>query len=146
MTTEALPVVREPSIDVHIHLAGTGCAESGCWVGPRFRNRLSFRLLRVLYGVTEYRMAHNADQYWAEMVHHLVKNSPIDYGVVLGFDGVFHSEAGHMIAHESQLIIPPKWVFAVCKRYSNLLPGPSVNPFREDALDVLDECIAGARS
>lgn len=131
-----------PRFDVHVHLAGTGCQESGCWISPTFRSRYTFRLLRLLYGISRERMAISADQDWAAMVAELVGASGLDYAVVLGFDGVYH-ENGELDWERSQMIIPPKWIFQVCRRYPQLLPGPSINPFRRDALERLEECIEG---
>jgi predicted TIM-barrel fold metal-dependent hydrolase len=39
------------------------------------------------------------------------------------------------------MVIPHGWVFRVCRAHPELLPGPSVNPLRRDALDRLEECI-----
>jgi predicted TIM-barrel fold metal-dependent hydrolase len=41
------------------------------------------------------------------------------------------------------MVIPLTWVFEVCRRHPELLPGPSVNPHRRDALERLEECIEG---
>src|SRR5690606_37639414 len=44
----------------------------------------------------------------------------------------------------SQLVVPPSWVFEACRRHRGLLlPGPSINPNRRDALERLEECIEG---
>lgn len=40
------------------------------------------------------------------------------------------------------MVVPHDWVFEVCRRHPELLPGPSVHPARPDALEVLDDCIA----
>jgi predicted TIM-barrel fold metal-dependent hydrolase len=39
------------------------------------------------------------------------------------------------------MVVPHGWVFEVCRRHPELLPGPSVNPHRRDAMERLDECI-----
>jgi predicted TIM-barrel fold metal-dependent hydrolase len=98
-------------------------------------------MLRLLYGITEEKMHRDVDAVWVSLIHKLLVASPVDYGVVLGFDGVFDPQQGTLIAEDSQLIVPHQWVFKVCRDYPNLLPGPSINPFRGDALTILDECI-----
>jgi predicted TIM-barrel fold metal-dependent hydrolase len=74
------------------------------------------------------------------MVSRLVEQSEIDYAVVLGFDGVYGHD-GRIDLARSQMIVPLEWVFASCRRYFNLLPAPSINPYRRGALDILEQAI-----
>ena len=132
-------MISLPTIDVHMHLAGTGCQCSGCWIHPNTLNRFSIRGLRLYHKITKHELSTNFDQLWVEKTSQMVTTSQIDYGVVLGFDLAY--ENGKKDDKHSQLLIPPEWVFSMAHKYSNLLPGPSINPFREDALDRLDYCI-----
>jgi uncharacterized protein len=133
---------RAPRLDVHVHLAGAGAGGSGCWISPAFRKRSTFRLLRLWYGITDEQMERSADSDWAEMVARDVRASELDCAVALGFDGVY-DEQGALDRGRSQMIIPPSWVFEVCRRHPELLPGPSVNPFRADAMERIEECVDG---
>lgn len=128
-------------IDVHMHLAGTGCCNSGCWVSPEFKQRFTFRAIRLLQRISEHQMNTTIDADWAERIAGVVRNSPVDRGVVLGFDGVYGTHNGHFDEHNSQLVVPPAWVFQMCREHPELLPGPSINPYRKDALDLLEYCI-----
>lgn len=130
-------------IDVHTHLAGVGTQGSGCWISPRFRTRLSFRLLRLVHRISGEQLRRSADQDWAAMLAAHVRASELDAAVALGFDGVYDRRTGALDRERSQMIVPPAWVFEACRRHPELLPGPSVNPFRADALERLDECIRG---
>lgn len=132
----------EPRIDVHAHLAGVGTGGSGCWISPAFQRRVTFRLLRRWYGITERQMRTTVDADWAALLAETVRTSELSHAVALGFDGVYDG-AGHLDRKRSQMVVPPRWVFEVCRRHPELLPGPSVNPFRRDAGEVLEECIAG---
>lgn len=133
-----------PKIDVHAHLAGVGTNDSGCWTSPHFRKRYTFRLLRLKYRITGEQMRTTVDADWAEMLARLVRGSELDHAVALGFDGVY-DPSGELDREKSQMIIPPAWVFRMCREHPELLPGPSINPYRRDALDRLEECIeAGA--
>jgi predicted TIM-barrel fold metal-dependent hydrolase len=131
---------RRPRFDVHVHLAGVGTGDSGCWISPAFRRRPTFLGLRFLYRIGSRQLRESVDQDWAEMVSGLVAASDLDFGVALGFDGVY-DEAGELDRQRSQLVVPQEWVFEVCRRYPNLLPGPSINPYRRDALERLDDAI-----
>lgn len=130
-----------PTIDVHMHLAGTGCCNSGCWISPSFRQRYTFRLLKMIHQISNHQLETTIDQDWVENISKLVKESSIDYGVVLGFDGVYEKKEGNLDTNQSQMIIPAEWVFKVCRQYKNLLPAPSINPYRKDALEILEFCI-----
>ncbi|HET8657207.1 MAG TPA: amidohydrolase family protein [Longimicrobiaceae bacterium] len=130
-------------LDIHVHLAGVGTQGSGCWLSPRFARRPLIRLLRRLSGVTAEQMRSSIDQDWAEGIARRVRESELDRAVVLGFDGVYDAR-GELDRERSQLIVPPSWVFEVCRRHPDaLLPGPSINPFRRDAMERLEECIGG---
>ncbi len=130
-----------PKIDVHLHLTGSGCCDSGCWLAPKFKKRLTFRAIQFLQGMSEELLRTNFDEISVRNISQLVEASEIDYGVVLGFDQVFDHKTGLACSHHTQMYVPPEWVFEACKTYPNLLPGPSINPFAKDALDRLDYCI-----
>lgn len=127
-------------IDIHTHLAGVGTGGSGCWMSDAFKRRYTFRLLRLAHGITGEQMRTSVDQDWAAMLAGRVAESELDYAVALGFDGVYGDD-GELDRERSQMVVPPGWVFEVCERHPELLAGPSVNPFRKDALERLEECI-----
>lgn len=130
-----------PKIDVHMHLTGSGCCDSGCWLAPKFKKRLTFRSIRFLAGMTDELLRQDFDDVWVKETSKLVEASEIDYGVVLGFDKVFNHTSGQACDNHTQMYIPPEWVFKACKEQGNLLPGPSINPFAKNALDKLEYCI-----
>lgn len=132
--------IRPPRVDVHAHLAGVGTGGSGCWTSPRFRRRHTFVLLRAYFGITPQQMRTSVDADWAAMLAATVRASELDHAVALGFDGVYRAD-GSLDRERSQMIVPLDWVFEVCRRHPELLPGPSVHPLRRDALERLDECI-----
>ncbi|HEX7238807.1 MAG TPA: amidohydrolase family protein [Longimicrobiaceae bacterium] len=129
-------------IDVHVHLAGVGTGGSGCWLSPRFVRRYTFRILRRLSGISDAQMRESVDQDWAAAIAERVRGSELDRAVALGFDGVYDA-AGELDPERSQMVVPPSWVLEACRRHPELLPGPSVNPGRRDALERLEECIEG---
>lgn len=131
---------RAPRIDAHVHLVGVGTGGSGCWISPRVLRRPVIRLLRLWRRVTPRQLRESFDQDWAAAIARQVRESTLDHAVVLGFDGVYGA-AGRLDEARSQLIVPPAWVFEVCRRHPELLPAPSLHPLRRDALERLDECI-----
>jgi uncharacterized protein len=135
-----MTAAAKPKIDSHVHLAGVGSAGSGCWMSPAFRRRWTFRLLRLRYGITPRQMRESADADWAAGIAARVRGTELDHAVVLGFDGVYGDD-GRRDDARSQMVVPPEWVFEVCRRHPELLPGPSVNPGRADAMARLEYCI-----
>lgn len=134
---------RDLRLDIHVHLAGVGTGDSGCWISPRFRRRPSFRVLCRWHGITREQMRASVDQDWVEAVAGRIRESELDRAVVLGFDGAY-DERGRLDIARSQMVVPPSWVLEACRRHPDeLLPGPSLNPFRRDADERLDECIEG---
>ena len=125
-------------IDVHTHLAGVGSGGSGCWVSPKFRRSLIFRALGRIHGVRPDSPTGDGD--WAARLAAHVRGSEMDRAVALGFDAVCDASGEPDLAR-SQMVIPAGWVFRVCREHPELLPGPSINPARRDALDRLEECI-----
>lgn len=87
-------------------------------------------------------MRATADADWAARLAATVRASELDRAVALGFDGVYDG-SGRLDERRSQMIVPPSWVFRCCRTYPELLPGPSVNPRRADAMERLEECIEG---
>jgi predicted TIM-barrel fold metal-dependent hydrolase len=126
---------------MHVHLAGVGTGGSGCWISPAFRRRPIFLGLRMLHGIGPRQMA-TIDEDWAAQISRHVEASELDAAVVLGFDGVYDA-AGRLDRTRTQMLIPQEWVFEVCRRHGNLLPGVSINPWRADALDRLEMAIEG---
>jgi predicted TIM-barrel fold metal-dependent hydrolase len=130
-------------IDIHVHLVGVGTAGSGCWMAPRLQRRLVFRYLKWRFGITDEQVRASVDQDWAARIAAAIRESELDRAAVLGFDGAYDS-AGRLDEARSQLVVPPAWVFEACRRHPDaLLPAPSLNPFRRDALERLEECIEG---
>lgn len=129
-----------PTFDMHVHLAGNGASGSGCWLSPAFQERWTFRALRLLNGISGALMEGEVDDAWAAKLSRLVDGSGLDYAVALGFDGVYDAR-GVLDEQLSQMVIPPAWVFEAARRHPNLLPGPSLNPRRRDAMELLERCI-----
>src|SRR5262249_45985940 len=106
-------VNRPLKIDVHIHLAGNGCCNSGIWLSKKCQHRYTYRALRRLQKITKQQEETTIDRDWAERISKIVGESTVDYGVVLGFDGVFSDKNGAWNENLSQMMIPPQWVFKV---------------------------------
>ena len=129
--------------DLHIHLFGTGDQGSGCVLGPRIRRSATFALLVRMLGLSA---GEGFDRGYVRCLLAALDGSGLDLAALLGQDGVYDS-TGRLDAERTHWLVPADHVFATCaERPDVLLPCPSINPDRADAIDELDLCVErGAR-
>jgi len=132
--------MRVPVIDCHVHLAGLGGGGSGCWIAPRLARRLPIRYLLWRHGIPR-RGGPSDDHFAAEIAETVRAARRVDSAVALAFDALY-DEAGHRLDGETLFFVPNDYLLAVCDRHPELLPGVSIHPYREDALDELERCVA----
>lgn len=123
-------------IDIHTHLAGIGDA-SPCYVSERMKKSLVFKLLLKKEGL---KAGQNADQNYVKKLAQYVANSELDYIVLFGMDGVVDDQ-GLINWSRSHLYIPNEYLFEVCAQNPQFLPGVSINPYRGNAVEMLQEAI-----
>jgi len=128
-----------------VHLFGTGDAGSGCRISPALRRSLTFRLLARSLGLP--RRGGTFDEGYEEVLVEAVRRSGLDRAVLLAQDGVYDGE-GRLDTARTPVLVPNDHLFAVAGRHADLLvPCPSINPDRRDAIDELERCAAlGARA
>ena len=134
-------------IDCHVHLAGTGTGNSGCFVNPRMQSALRhpiqfarFSIYKRAAGIDD--MA-RADDDFVERLATLARWGP-KHGrfVVLAFDMVHH-EDGTADAAASEFYVPNDWALTVAARHPDcFLPAASVHPYRKDAVAELERAAA----
>ncbi len=123
-------------IDAHVHLVGLD-RKNGCYVREEISEGLLYYLLTWelgLAGVEREALDHAyRDQLvaWAE-------ESDLDGVGVLAFDGVYN-KWGEYDRKRTNYVVSNDFCFEVCEYSATLLPIASVNPWRKDALDALDE-------
>lgn len=127
------------TVDMHLNLAGSGTGLSGCYISDKFLKRYTIRFLRAMYKISDKQLRESIDQDWARLTNKVVSESPVDYGVVLGFDHIYDPRSGQQRLDRTQMVVPMDWVFRVCEEHRQLLPGPGINPYRPDALERLSE-------
>jgi len=130
-----------PVVDLHIHLAGLGYPETGCFIRPRLKRTLPFLYLRRRHGVPwNGGPAYPDERFAEELAAHIETSTAIDYGVALAFDRVYDN-AGRLVEQDTLLYTPNDHLFRMCDRYPRLLPGVSIHPYRRDALEELERCV-----
>ena len=136
------PAKGKEIIDYHVHIAGLGYGDSGCFVNTLMRENYRFSFYLRALDVTEEDLRNFGDQIVVERLSTNVKRSKtISKAVILALDGVVDTR-GRLDRERTQIYIPNDYAFRQAGHYENLLFAASINPYRIDALSRLKE-VAG---
>ena len=126
-------------IDIHCHTAGIGAGGSGCFVSPALRRSWKYRIYLRAFGVTEKELLEHGDALVLRRIsEELTRSRRVAKAVVLAMDGVV-GEDGALDREKTEIYIPNEFVAAQTRLYPNLLFGASINPYRSDALQRLEQ-------
>jgi predicted TIM-barrel fold metal-dependent hydrolase len=134
----------KPTLDLHVHLFGTGDAGSGCRLSSGIQNGLQFRALTLALNIRG--RAKTLDEgYVAALLEH-IKGSGLTRCAVLSQDAAYDA-AGKPDWNRTSFYVPNDYVLKVAKEHADLMiPCPSINPQRADAIDELERIhAAGAK-
>jgi uncharacterized protein len=124
-------------IDMHLHVAGLGYGDSGCFVGPDLMSSYKKYAYLMAFGVSESELEEHGDEFLVKRVSSLVSESKfVKKAVVLAMDG-FVDEHGVLQSEKTQIYVPNEYISKVTKKYPGLLYGASVHPYRKDAIKRL---------
>jgi Predicted metal-dependent hydrolase of the TIM-barrel fold len=134
-----------PIIDIHCHTAGIGSGNSGCFISPDLRKSWKYRVYLNSFGVQEHELLHHGDKLVLERLSaSLTASGKVDMAVVLAMDGALDSQ-GKLDQSCTEMYIPNDFLAEAVKQHPNLRFGASINPYRRDALELLDKAVeAGA--
>jgi uncharacterized protein len=133
---------KEGIIDIHCHAAGIGAGGSGCFVSPAMQMSWKYQVFLRAFGVTERELETEGDALiMGRLSETLAGSRRVAAAVVLAMDGVIGAD-GELDRTKTELYIPNEFVAAQTKLYPRLLFGASVNPYRKDALERLEEAAA----
>jgi hypothetical protein len=131
-----------PIIDIHCHAAGMGSGGSGCHVTEKLRCNWRFSHYLRAFGVTREELALDGDSLLLQRLsERLAASKRVHKAVVLALDGVV-DQNGQLDLARTEVYIPNDYLAAEIRRYPNLLFGASVNPYRKDALERLEQVAA----
>lgn len=129
-------------IDIHCHTAGIGAGGSGCFVSPALRRNWRYHIYLKSFGVTEQELEREGDALILQRLSRtLTESHHVKTAVVLAMDGVV-DENGELDRSRTEVYIPNDFLAREAKRYPNLLFGASINPYRKDAIQRLDQAAA----
>ncbi len=137
------PGKLNPTLDIHIHLFGTGDSGSGCRLpketveGPLFQAMVEKLRLR--------QRAKTLDEGYVLALAEQLSRSGLDKGAILAHDAVYTN--GKPDWARTHLYVPNDYLLKVVARYpQRMIPCVSINPDRDDAVAELNRCAAkGAR-
>lgn len=129
-------------LDIHCHAAGVGAGGSGCFLSPSLRRSARYRFYLKAFGLDERDLLREGDALVLDRVAAMLRSSlRVSAAVVLALDGVVDA-SGNLDVGETEIYVPNDFVLAGVGRHSNLLFGASINPRRENALELLEEAAA----
>ncbi len=132
-----LPAAR--FVDLHVHTAGVGAGDSGCFVSAAMQGSYKFDLYLKSFGTTRADLLREGD---ASIIHRLsaqvAQSRHLSHAVILALDGVIDEATGQLDRERTEVYVPNEFVERETALHSNLLWGASINPLRPDALVRLD--------
>ncbi len=130
---------KERVVDMHVHVAGIGAGGSGCFISDELRKSWKYRVYLRAFGVTETEMIEKGDAIIIERLsRELAESSYVGSAVVLAMDGAIGDD-GELDTDRTELYIPNEYVANEVRKYDNLHFGASINPYRKDSLDRLEQ-------
>ncbi len=126
------------TIDCHVHFISDNRSE-GSFVSRQFKTSLTYRILASQLGV-DIRMSEPEQErtYLTVLRRQLYQSKFVNYAVLLGLDATY-SDAGEFLPDRTPIKTSNKTVMRLAHDYSEFLPGISVHPYREDAVDKIEE-------
>jgi predicted TIM-barrel fold metal-dependent hydrolase len=133
---QALPT--SPIIDMHVHIAGLGYS-SDSFISDEMKKGYKFDYYLNAFGVTREEIERHGDPLLVEKVAELIKQSQhVSGAVILAMDGVIDKN-GILDKAKTQVYIPNDFVAQQTALYPELYFGASINPYRPDALALLEQ-------
>jgi len=132
----ALP--NTPIVDMHVHIAGYGNGNSGCFISDEMRKGYKFDYYLAAFGITRAEIESQGDQLAVKkLAASLAASEKVSAAVILALDGVV-DDKGELDRSKTQVYIPNDYVAEQADLYGNLYFGASINPYRHDALERLE--------
>lgn len=134
---DALLPFNKSVVDFHVHVAGLGHGNSGCFINKEMRDNFRFRFYLMAMDTSEEELEEKGDAVlFTKLSAAIAESKSIRQAVILAIDGVI-DEHGQLDKERTQIYVPNDYVHAETSKRSNLLYGASINPYRPDALERL---------
>ena len=135
---EPQPLPPAKILDVHVHTAGIGAGNSGCFVSDAMRRSFKFGIYLRSFWTTRKELAEQGDASIIEKIaNRLAESEKVGGAIILALDGAV-DDTGELDRNLTEVYVPNEFVAAETAKYTNLFWGASINPKRKDALERLD--------
>jgi len=125
--------------DIHVHVAGLGYGNSGCFIGQEMRDNIRFPFYLKALGVTEELVRTEGDKIiFKNLSQDIAKSQTVKQAVILAMDG-YVLDSGEFDKANTHIYVPNDYVKKETDKYPNLLYGASINPNRIDAIQRLEQ-------
>ena len=135
------PGLGKTIIDTHVHIAGLGHGDSGCFVNNEMYENFRFPVYLWAMNVSEEELVEQGDKVLIRKLSEKIKQSvSVNKAVILAMDGYVDSKgenAGLLNRDKTQIYVPNDYIANEIIQYDNLLFGASIHPARKDALKRL---------
>jgi len=132
------PLPETKIIDMHCHTAGIGAGNSGCFISKDMQESYKFDIYLEAFGVNKEQVDEHGDALIVKKLSEkLALSQHVDSAIVLAMDGVIN-EKGELDRKKTEVYIPNDFVFKETNKYPNLHFGASINPYRKDAIERLE--------
>jgi predicted TIM-barrel fold metal-dependent hydrolase len=131
-------VVPRVIIDCHVHICATTPGHG--LMSDRLQKSLAFRFMRWRLGIVGYDAA-TERQLERKLAETIDQTNWLDAAVVLAFDAV-HDRDGRLDEANTHFYVTNDYVIELANRFPKMLFGASVHPYRRDAIQELERCIA----
>ena len=135
------PGLGKTIIDTHVHVAGLGHGDSGCFVNNEMYENFRFPVYLWAMNVSENELIENGDKLLIRKLSEKIKQSEsVSKAVILALDGYVDTNgenAGLLNKAKTQIYVPNDYIANEIIHYDNFLFGASIHPARKDALQRL---------
>jgi predicted TIM-barrel fold metal-dependent hydrolase len=132
-----LPSTGKTIIDLHVHVAGLGYGDSGCFINEAMRENFRFPFYLWAMDITEEKLEAHGDRLLLQQLsNRIAASKTISQAVILAMDG-YVTDSGELDRLKTQIFVPNDFVARETAHYDNLLFGASINPNRKDAVERL---------
>ncbi len=125
--------------DWHVHVAGLGYGNSENFVNETMRNNYRFKYFSKWMNVTGKELETFGDQIVIERLNKRIEQSKyIDKAIILALDGVIDKKTKQLDKVNTQYYVDNDFVSREASKYPKLLFGASINPSRENSIELLE--------
>lgn len=126
----------KPTLDLHVHLFGIGDSGSGCRMSDAIQNGPQFQALTFALGLRG--KGKTIDEGYVAVLAEHVKLAGLTKVAILGQDAMY-DDKGEPDWKNTSFYIPNDYVIKVGEQQQDtMIPCPSINPKRKDAIDELE--------